>query len=127
MQADGQLLISFLFHAALFTAKEAVVGFVIGSIFGFALGAAIARFRMLQRGLMPYVVASQTIPILAIAPIVVVGLGSVSIAGWTPSGLAPRLGHRRLSHVLPGHGEHGAWARVGRPEGRRADALVRVG
>jgi NitT/TauT family transport system permease protein len=86
VQADGQLLISLLFHAALFTAKEAVVGFVIGSIFGFALGAAIARFRMLQRGLMPYVVASQTIPILAIAPIVVVGLGSLSIAGWTPSG-----------------------------------------
>jgi len=86
VQADGQLLISFLLHAALFTAKEAVVGFVIGSIFGFALGAAIARFRMLQRGLMPYVVASQTIPILAIAPIVVVGLGSLSIAGWTPSG-----------------------------------------
>jgi NitT/TauT family transport system permease protein len=86
VQADGQLLISFLVDAALFTAKEAVVGFVAGSIFGFALGAAIARFRMLQRGLMPYVVASQTIPILAIAPIVVVGLGSLSIAGWTPSG-----------------------------------------
>ena len=34
---------------------------------------------------MPYVVASQTIPILAIAPIVVVGLGSVAIAGWTPA------------------------------------------
>jgi NitT/TauT family transport system permease protein len=34
---------------------------------------------------MPYVVASQTIPILAIAPIVVVGLGSVEILGWTPS------------------------------------------
>ena len=86
VQADGQLLISLLFDAALFTAKEAVVGFIAGSIFGFALGAAIARFRMLQRGLMPYVVASQTIPILAIAPIVVVGLGSLSIAGWTPSG-----------------------------------------
>jgi NitT/TauT family transport system permease protein len=34
---------------------------------------------------MPYVVASQTIPILALAPIVVVGLGNVSIAGWTPT------------------------------------------
>ena len=45
----------------------------------------IARFRVLQRGLMPYVVGSQTIPILAIAPIVVVGLGSLSIAGWTPT------------------------------------------
>ena len=69
----------------MFTAKEAVVGFAIGSIVGFALGAGIARFQMLQRGLMPYVVGSQTIPILAMAPIVVVGLGSLSIAGWTPT------------------------------------------
>ena len=37
----------------------------------------VAQFRVLQRGLMPYVVASQTIPILAIAPMVVVGLGSL--------------------------------------------------
>jgi NitT/TauT family transport system permease protein len=85
VQADGQLLISLLFDAALFTAKEAALGFAIGSVVGFTLGAAIARFRVLQRGLMPYVVASQTIPILAIAPMVVVGLGSVSIAGWTPT------------------------------------------
>ena len=42
-------------------------------------------YQTLQRGLMPYVVGSQTIPILAIAPIVVVGLGSLSIAGWTPT------------------------------------------
>ena len=79
-----ELLITLLLKASLFTAKEAVVGFVVGSIFGFTLGAVIARFQMLQRGLMPYVVGSQTIPILAIAPIVVVGLGSLSIAGWTP-------------------------------------------
>ena len=42
------------------------------------LGALIAHFGVLQRGVMPYVVASQTIPILALAPIVVVGLGNVS-------------------------------------------------
>jgi NitT/TauT family transport system permease protein len=83
-QSDGQRLIGLLGHSALFTAKEAGLGFVAGSAVGFALGALIARFQMLQRGLMPYVVASQTIPILAIAPMVVVGLGSVSIAGWTP-------------------------------------------
>jgi NitT/TauT family transport system permease protein len=82
--ATGQLLIDYLFHAALFTAKEAAVGFAIGAAVGFFLGAVIARFVVLQRGLMPYIVASQTIPILAIAPIVVVGLGSVSIAGWSP-------------------------------------------
>ncbi len=81
----GPLLVDLLLDAALFTAKEAAVGFAIGATVGFVLGAVIARFRILQRGLMPYVVASQTIPILAIAPIVVVGLGSLTISGWTPS------------------------------------------
>jgi NitT/TauT family transport system permease protein len=79
------LLARYLLDAALFTAKEAAVGFAIGATIGFLLGALIARFGVLQRGVMPYVVASQTIPILALAPIVVVGLGNVSIAGWTPT------------------------------------------
>ena len=78
------LLARYMLDAALFTAKEAAVGFAIGATIGFLLGALIARFGVLQRGVMPYVVASQTIPILALAPIVVVGLGSVSVAGWTP-------------------------------------------
>jgi NitT/TauT family transport system permease protein len=82
--STGQLLIDYLFHSALFTAKEAAVGFAIGAAVGFFLGAILSRFLVLQRGLMPYIVASQTIPILAVAPIVVVGLGSVTILGWTP-------------------------------------------
>jgi NitT/TauT family transport system permease protein len=83
---EGQpLLIDLLFHAAVFTAKEAVVGFAVGATIGFVLGAVIARFAVLGRGVMPYVVASQTIPILAVAPIVVVGLGSLTILGWTPT------------------------------------------
>ena len=84
--SDGsQLMIQLQLRSALFTAKEAVLGFAVGTVVGFALGAAIAHFQVLQRGVMPYVVASQTIPILAIAPMVVVGLGSVEIAGWTPT------------------------------------------
>ena len=83
---EGQpQLIDILFHAAVFTTKEAVVGFAIGATIGFVLGAVIARFAVLGRGVMPYVVASQTIPILAVAPIVVVGLGSLTILGWTPT------------------------------------------
>jgi NitT/TauT family transport system permease protein len=80
----GPVLGSTLLDAALFTAKEAAVGFAIGAVVGFALGAVIAHFRVLQRGLMPYVVASQTIPILAVAPMVVVGLGSgITVFGHT--------------------------------------------
>jgi NitT/TauT family transport system permease protein len=85
VNAGGPLLVDHLFHAALFTAKEAAVGFLIGASFGFLLGAVIARFRVLQRGFMPYIVASQTIPILAVAPIVVVGLGNLTVLGWTPA------------------------------------------
>jgi len=85
VQTDGQTLLSLLVESSLFTAREAALGFAMGSIVGFALGAVIARFVVLQRGLMPYVVASQTIPILAIAPMVVVGLGNIEIGGWTPT------------------------------------------
>src|SRR4029078_1295779 len=46
----------------------------------FLLGVALSQFRLLQRGLLPYVVASQTVPILAVAPIVVVYLGSLHVA-----------------------------------------------
>jgi NitT/TauT family transport system permease protein len=78
----GDILIVQLFHAALFTAKEAAVGFVLGASIGFALGVFMSQWRLLQRGLLPYVVASQTVPILAVAPIVVVYLGSLHVAAW---------------------------------------------
>jgi NitT/TauT family transport system permease protein len=78
----GDVLIVQLFHAALFTAKEAAVGFVLGASVGFALGVSMSQWRILQRGLLPYVVASQTVPILAVAPIVVVYLGTLHVAAW---------------------------------------------
>jgi len=72
---NGPLLIEVLWDSALFTAKEAAVGFVLGASIGFLLGVALAHSRLLQRGFLPYIVASQTIPILAIAPMVVVWMG----------------------------------------------------
>jgi NitT/TauT family transport system permease protein len=74
----GPLLITVLLHAALFTAKEAVLGFAFGATFGFVLAVGLVHSRVSQRALLPYIVASQTIPILAIAPMVVVWLKS----GW---------------------------------------------
>ncbi|HEY7795045.1 MAG TPA: ABC transporter permease [Gaiellaceae bacterium] len=69
---NGPLLIDILVDAALFTAKEAFVGFLIGATVGFTIAVILAHSALLQRGFMPYVVASQTIPILAVAPMVVV-------------------------------------------------------
>jgi NitT/TauT family transport system permease protein len=81
---NGPLLIEVLWDAALFTAKEAAVGFALGASIGFALGVILAHSRLLQRGFLPYIVASQTIPILAIAPAVVVWLGDRGFPQWFP-------------------------------------------
>jgi NitT/TauT family transport system permease protein len=74
-RTNGPLLIEVLWDATLFTAKEAAVGFALGASIGFGLGVLLAHSKLLQRGLLPYIVASQTVPILAIAPAVVVWLG----------------------------------------------------
>jgi NitT/TauT family transport system permease protein len=79
---NGPLLIDVLGRAALFTAKEALVGFLLGASIGFGIGVLLAHSRLLQRGFLPYIVASQTIPILAIAPMVVVWLGGRGFPGW---------------------------------------------
>jgi NitT/TauT family transport system permease protein len=71
-QVNQPALGTILFHKSLFTAKEAAVGFALGALVGFAIGIVLVHSRLLTRGFMPYIVASQTIPILAIAPMVVV-------------------------------------------------------
>jgi NitT/TauT family transport system permease protein len=71
-----------LWDSALFTAKEAVVGLLLGASIGFAIGVVLHHSKLLQRGFLPYIVASQTIPILAVAPMVVVWIGSRGLPGW---------------------------------------------
>ena len=82
---NGPLLIHVLADAALFTAKEAAAGFALGASVGFALGVVLVHSGLLQRGVLPYIVASQTIPILAIAPMVVVWVNPKlppAVQGW---------------------------------------------
>jgi NitT/TauT family transport system permease protein len=76
--AAGQSGIALLVGSAIFTLRGAVVGFAMGAAFGLALAVALVHVRVLERALVPLVVASQTIPIVALAPIIVVGLQ----AGW---------------------------------------------
>ena len=63
-----------MLNAAVFTFRGAFLGFAIGTVLGFILGTLFAHMKLLERSMVPFVVASQTIPILAIAPMVVVWL-----------------------------------------------------
>ena len=70
-QVNQPTLIHVLLHKMAFTAKEAAAGFGLGTLIGFVLPVVLVHARLLQRGFLPYIVASQTVPILAIAPMVV--------------------------------------------------------
>ena len=72
-----------LFHAAV-TAESTLLGFVMGTALGLLLSILIVHSRTLDRALLPWIVASQTVPVLAIAPIVLVILGSLGFAGTAP-------------------------------------------
>lgn len=72
----GELWVGIMAHNAAYTAWEALIGFLLGGVTGLALAVSFAHSRLLERGLLPYVIASQTVPILAIAPMVVVWLGT---------------------------------------------------
>jgi len=73
-QRNGPPLGLVLLGQAAFTFGEAVFGFLVGSLAGLALAILFVHSRLAERALVPYVVASQTVPILAIAPIVVVAI-----------------------------------------------------
>jgi NitT/TauT family transport system permease protein len=72
-----------LYHTAV-TAQSTLVGFGFGTLLGVLLAAAIVHSRTLDRALLPWIVASQTVPVLAVAPIVLVILGSLGFAGVAP-------------------------------------------
>ena len=68
-------LAQFLVGAALYTWREAAIGFVVGAIIGIGLAATFVHSRLLERAFVPYVIASQTIPIVALAPMIVFAFG----------------------------------------------------
>ena len=82
VRRGGAILIVDLASRSFWTLREALLGFVVGGLFGFSLGVLFVRSLTAERAFMPYVVASQTVPILAIAPMVVVWGGRLAIPQW---------------------------------------------
>jgi NitT/TauT family transport system permease protein len=74
---------SLVFHAGI-TLEETLIGFLIGAALGVGLAVAIVSVRVLERSAMPWIVASQTVPIIALAPMIVVILNQFDIGGMTP-------------------------------------------
>lgn len=77
---------SLVFHGWV-TLSATLLGFAIGTVMGILLAVGIVHNRAMEMSVMPWVVASQTIPILAIAPMIIVVLNAVGLSGLLPKAL----------------------------------------
>jgi NitT/TauT family transport system permease protein len=77
---------SLLFHAGV-TSSATLLGFAMGTLLGAVLAVLIVHSRTLDRSLFPWIIASQTVPVLAIAPIIIVILGSMGMTGVFPKAI----------------------------------------
>lgn len=77
---------SLVYHAWI-TISATLAGFAIGALLGVLLAVGIVHNRAMDRSLMPWVIASQTIPILAVAPMIIVVLNAIGISGLLPKAL----------------------------------------
>ncbi|MCF1470721.1 ABC transporter permease [Agrobacterium vitis] len=77
---------SLVYHAWI-TLSATLMGFGMGTALGILLAIAIVHNRAVDKSLMPWVIASQTIPIIAVAPMIIVVLNAVGISGLMPKAL----------------------------------------
>nr|WP_050776113.1 ABC transporter permease [Roseibium alexandrii] len=77
---------SLIYHSGI-TLSSTLLGFLIGTLLGILLAVGIVHSRVLDKSLMPWVISSQTIPILAIAPMIIVVLNAVGISGLLPKAM----------------------------------------
>ena len=89
---DGSLLR----HTSI-TLLEVMVGLLSGSLIATVLGYFLAKSRLLEKLLSPYLVASQAVPIVAIAPLLVI---------WFGPGIFSKIFDLRIDRFLSSAGEH---------------------
>jgi NitT/TauT family transport system permease protein len=77
---------SLVYHS-LVTLTATLLGFVLGALLGIVLALMIVHSRVLERSLMPWIICSQMVPILALAPIFIVVLGALGLHGLLPKSI----------------------------------------
>lgn len=118
---------SLIYHAGV-TLTSTMLGFTFGTLLGILIAVGIVHVLALDRSLMPWIITSQTIPILAIAPMIIVVLAAVNITGLLPKAListylsffpvavgmvkglrSPELMHLDLMHTYHASGAQTFW------------------
>lgn len=84
--AGGATVASSVLTSLWYSLRLAAAGFVVGVVIGLLLALAMQRLRIIRRAVLPYVVLSQTVPLIALAPLVYGWGGNLTLFGyeWQP-------------------------------------------
>lgn len=82
LRGSDRRIWSVVLAGAWFSFRLALVGFVLGTSLGLGLAVLMSRFKIAERGILPYLVVSQTVPLIALAPLVVSWGGKLHVFGW---------------------------------------------
>ena len=77
---------SLVYHSAV-TLSATLLGFFLGAMLGIGLALMIVHSRVLEKSLLPWIICSQMVPILALAPIFIVVLGAIGLQGLLPKSI----------------------------------------
>lgn len=77
-----QTVLSVVLGGAWYSFRIALVGFAVGVAFGMAIAVVLSRFRLAERAILPYLVISQTVPLIALAPLVAGWGGKLQLGDW---------------------------------------------
>jgi NitT/TauT family transport system permease protein len=77
---------SLVYHSTV-TLSATLLGFALGALVGIALALMIVHSRVLEKSLLPWIICSQMVPILALAPIFIVVLGALGLQGLLPKSI----------------------------------------
>jgi NitT/TauT family transport system permease protein len=81
-RASSTPVAAVVLRGAWFTFRIALAGFALGAIVGLSLAVLMARYKVVERGLLPYLVLSQTVPLIALAPLVVSWGGKLHLGAF---------------------------------------------
>jgi NitT/TauT family transport system permease protein len=77
---------SLVYHSAV-TLSATLLGFALGALLGVTLALMIVHSPVLEKSLLPWIICSQMVPILALAPIFIVVLGAIGLQGLLPKSI----------------------------------------
>jgi NitT/TauT family transport system permease protein len=81
---SGTTVLEAVLQGSWYTLRISLAGFVMGAVIGMGLAIVMLRSKLLEKGILPWIIVSQTIPLLALAPVIVTWGNRIEVVDWRP-------------------------------------------